>query len=285
MAARHHPRRGQRPQLHLLPEHHRLHRGRIRHLRRARSSSARSNGGVTWTTQSAPPGTGVLTGVSCPTASICIAVSDFDTSAPSIIATTDGGASWVVARLPEHDHRLQRGLVRRRQHCTAVGASSVGPGVAIVATTNGGSTWTPQAVPTGVSTLNAVSCTTIRRALPSDRTSSGPQTVAHSGPTWATQPVRTALSGISCISPTTCTAVGAATILVTGDAGASWTSQAAPAGVGLSRGVSCASPANCEAVGSGSDFGGTIETLSAPPTVTTTRACPRAPSACPTRGR
>jgi hypothetical protein len=34
--------------------------------------------------------------------------------------------------------------------------------------------------------------------------------------------------------------------------------------------VFCAGPANCEAVGTGTDFGGTIETLSAPPTVTTT---------------
>ena len=32
----------------------------------------------------------------------------------------------------------------------------------------------------------------------------------------------------------------------------------------------CASPVNCEAVGTGTNFGGTIATLSAPPNVTTT---------------
>ena len=43
-----------------------------------------------------------------------------------------------------------------------------------------------------------------------------------------------------------------------------------PSGVGSLFGVFCAGPANCEAVGAGTDSGGTIETLSAPPTVTTT---------------
>ena len=79
-----------------------------------------------------------------------------------------------------------------------------------------------------------------------------------------------ALSGISCINPSTCTVVGSATIFLTADGGTSWTSQAVPAGVAALQGVSCASPANCEAVGTNSNFGGTIETLSAPPTVTTT---------------
>ena len=44
--------------------------------------------------------------------------------------------------------------------------------------------------------------------------------------------------------------------------------------------MSCAGPANCEAVGVGTNFGGTIETLSAPPSVTTT-SLTMAPSACP----
>ncbi len=43
-----------------------------------------------------------------------------------------------------------------------------------------------------------------------------------------------------------------------------------PSGVGSLAAVSCASSANCVATGAGSNFGGTIETLSAPPSVTTT---------------
>jgi hypothetical protein len=79
----------------------------------------------------------------------------------------------------------------------------------------------------------------------------------------------TPLSGISCISATTCTAVGATSILATTDAGSTWISTQAPAGVGKLYGISCSSPVNCEAVGNNVNFGGTIETLSAPPDVTT----------------
>ena len=46
--------------------------------------------------------------------------------------------------------------------------------------------------------------------------------------------------------------------------------QSAPSGVASLSGVVCASPVNCEAVGTGTNFGGTIATLSAPPNVTTT---------------
>ena len=51
---------------------------------------------------------------------------------------------------------------------------------------------------------------------------------------------------------------------------AQWTSQPAPPGEVSLSGVTCASPVNCEAVGTGTNFGGTIATLSAPPTVSTT---------------
>ena len=78
-----------------------------------------------------------------------------------------------------------------------------------------------------------------------------------------------ALSSISCISATDCTAVGAGNILDTVDGASSWTSQAVPAGIGSLVGVACAGTANCEAVGAGANFGGTMVTLSAPPTVTT----------------
>ncbi len=79
-----------------------------------------------------------------------------------------------------------------------------------------------------------------------------------------------AVSSVSCISATDCTTVGAGSILDTADGASSWTSQAVPSGIGSLVGVACAGAANCEAVGAGTNFGGTIVTLSAPPTVTTT---------------
>ena len=78
------------------------------------------------------------------------------------------------------------------------------------------------------------------------------------------------LSSVSCITASSCSAVGGTSILVTADGGVDWSSQTTPSGVGSLFGVFCAGPANCEAVGVGRDFGGTIETLSAPPSITTT---------------
>ncbi|MGO8827022.1 MAG: putative Ig domain-containing protein [Acidimicrobiales bacterium] len=81
---------------------------------------------------------------------------------------------------------------------------------------------------------------------------------------------QTLLSSVSCITASSCSAVGGTSILVTADGGVDWSSQTTPSGVGSLFGVFCAGPANCEAVGVGRDFGGTIETLSAPPSITTT---------------
>ena len=130
-------------------------------------------------------------------------------------------------------------------------------------------TWTSQSVPADVSSLSGISCSSEMTCVAVgsrviSTTDGGAHWLDLGSPTGTT-----ALSSVSCISATNCTAVGAANILDTADGATSWTSQAVPGGIGSLVGVSCAGPANCEAVGSDTDFGGTIETLSAPPTVTT----------------
>ena len=140
---------------------------------------------------------------------------------------------------------------------------------AILNTVNGGGTWTPQAVPSGVASLDGISCSSDTTCLAAG---SHVITTTTAGSHWndlGSPAGSTGLSSVSCFSPTNCTAVGGANILGTSDGGTSWTGQALPAGVGSLAGVSCAGPANCEAAGTGTNFGGTIETLSAPPTVTT----------------
>ncbi len=229
-----------------------------------------TNSGITWQPESVPSGVGALTAVSCVSASICHAVSDFGSGSPSIIATSDGGSVWSPESFPATVTDFTGISCVDSQHCTAVGSSSGGPDAAILSTTNGGATWTPQTVPTAVTTLDGISCT-------GDATcqATGSQVVrtVDGGSQWndlGSPAGTTPLAAISCISASDCTAVGGTSIVDTITGGASWTSQGVPFGVGFLVGVSCASPANCEAVGAGTDFGGTIETLSAPPTVTTT---------------
>ena len=70
---------GQWPQLNLLPDHHRLHRGRVRHLRKPRHHQHHQRRGRL-DTEASRLTSASSPAVSCSTASTCHAVSDFDTS-------------------------------------------------------------------------------------------------------------------------------------------------------------------------------------------------------------
>ena len=78
------------------------------------------------------------------------------------------------------------------------------------------------------------------------------------------------LSGISCLSQNVCTVVGGSSIYDTTDGGNGWVTQTVPASVGSLVGVDCAGTVNCVASGLGTNLGGAIVTLSAPPTVAST---------------
>ena len=234
-----------------------------------------TDGGTTWTPETVPPGTGPLTAVSCVSTTTCQAVSDFDagTGSPSIIVTTDGGTVWSPETFPSTVTNFTAISCVDALNCTAVGSSSGGPAAAILNTTNGGSTWTPQSVPDR--------CAQPRRHLVLERldrvwpsgshvvttTDGGAQWHDHREPGRRRPPSPRSAASVRPPAPPS----EAANILDTTNGGTSWTGQAVPTGVGSLVGVSCASPANCEAVGAGTSFGGTIETLSAPPTVTTTQ--------------
>ncbi len=123
--------------------------------------------------------------------------------------------------------------------------------------------------PSGIA-LNGISCSNDTTCL---ATGSHVIDTTNGGSHWndlGTPAGSTALTSVSCISSSTCTAVGGTSILSTTDGGVAWTDLVAPFGVGSLSSVSCVTPANCVATGAASNFGGTIETLSAPPSVTTT---------------
>ncbi len=231
-----------------------------------------ADGGATWTAETVPSGVGDLTAISCVDSSTCQAVSDYSTGSglPSIIVTTDGGTRWSSERFPATVTDFSGISCVDPLRCTAVGSSSNGPGATILNTTDGGGHWLPQSVPAGIATLDGISCSSATTCL-----ATGSQVISTNdggshwndlgAPTGATH-----LLAVSCSDSSTCTAVGRTDIVRTTDGGQSWVAQDVPSDVGSLAGVSCAGPANCEAVGAGSRSGGTIETLLAPPAVTTT---------------
>lgn len=196
-----------------------------------------SDGGAEWTARSLPPdpaGTGtyigVMSGVSCSSPMVCVAVGQWSSVAghgePDFggvaLSSTDGGVKWSVDTVPSHLADLRSLHCAASIGCVAVGevaiigphSESTGNGTAIKASTEAGGAWRQETVPAGSYSL----------------------------------------SGLSCVL-TQCTAVGATSkdgdeIIVSTNGGTTWSSQAAPAATndGLSA-VRCASKLVCEAVG------------------------------------
>jgi photosystem II stability/assembly factor-like uncharacterized protein len=162
-----------------------------------------NDGGATWVTPGNGPGGGPVYGVSCPSATFCVAVGGanvftttdgavtwgvhtfpglgfYSVSCASVstcvaggstssnptadlIATTDGGTTWVSQTPPSPPPESIAGIsCASATTCVAVGNnSSTGGAPAIIDTTDGGTTWTNEVVPSNVgagSALNAISC-------------------------------------------------------------------------------------------------------------------------------
>ena len=114
---------------------------------------ATTDGGATWATQTVPAGVSSLTGISCVSATTCEAVgynynTVTSTSTGVVLATTDGGTTWVTQTTPTGTGTLTGVSCATATVCEAVGATT-SFGLAILATTNGGATWTAQIVPVG----------------------------------------------------------------------------------------------------------------------------------------
>jgi uncharacterized membrane protein YgdD (TMEM256/DUF423 family) len=78
------------------------------------------------------------------------------------------------------------------------------------------------------------------------------------------------LTAISCPVAASCTTAGGNAIFSTVDGGSTWTEQSIPAITQSLLGLACPNTTTCQAVGTGSNLGGLILTLPAPPAITTT---------------
>jgi hypothetical protein len=233
--------------------------------------------GATWSVQLLPePGSSyaMLNGVSCPTATYCVAVGfsndAFTDSTNTWAAEWDGtGWEWQNPPDPGNNDVLNAVSCVSSAQCVAVGyADGDAQNLAEVWRSGG---WAVQATPNPapISYLNGVSCTAVTActAVGTESGSDGAYGIALglSGSTWSVEdtasPVNSSLSSVSC-TPSACTAVGyysATSPLVQGytlaeqlTAG-TWTMQPTPNPGGaytneLSS-VSCTAADACTAVG------------------------------------
>jgi photosystem II stability/assembly factor-like uncharacterized protein len=140
-------------------------------------------------------------------------------------------------------------------NCVGVGTAGVAT-LIIEGTTNDGASWTAEKAPSGVETLEGISCpsATDCTAVGSTATENGTPVAigtTNGGATWTLEKTPTSpssLDAVSCASTTTCVAVGSGSGLMTTNGGTTWTSVS-PGGDDL-EGISCPSASTCVAVGS-----------------------------------
>jgi hypothetical protein len=238
--------------------------------------------GTRWTVQATPNPTGaifsILEWVSCPTASDCTAVGEYDinqgtSSRP--LAEHWNGSTWTIQVMPVPDGafgvQVKAVSCPTAASCTAVGTyfKQGSPDLTLAESWNG-STWAVQPMPiaspvaslvflTGVSCPAPGKCTAV--GWFQRRGTSAFVTLAennYSG-SWRIRSARgpTAtlgqLNGVSCTVQANCTAVGtpaAGPVLAEHWDGGTWTVQPTPGPVGGAlNGISCASASSCTAVG------------------------------------
>ena len=183
---------------------------------------ATTNGGRTWKAQRVAGGsTPQLSGVSCPTATECMAVGSNGASLPGsgvVITTSDAGATWSPAASPQNALVVSSVTCASPTDCTAI-------------VSDGTSTWSAHSSPTSVRAGS-------RRAT--CRQASCPGTTSR------------ALPGGICIDagyvPTT-NGHGQGAVAVSADGGQTWALASVPAGTGVLQSTACLSPSDCLAAG------------------------------------
>jgi hypothetical protein len=252
--------------------------------------------GTEWTVQAAPTPAGatdvVLLGVSCPTATTCIAAGDEIFPVRRVYVLAWDGTSWSFMSLPTAVASADAGVGGVDCVATAwckLAGSVLGPNgetVPFVDTWNG-TTWSADAVPLPSAATNGFfsaidcfaqnSCAAVGNFGSQSLGNAGRAPAlaeTWNGKTWhvdsAADPgAQTLLSGVSCPASGTCYAVGHyrngaghSAPLVEKKGGALWLNQAAPKPKTATDfellSISCTSSSSCETVGSA--FGGGIAT-------------------------
>ncbi len=226
-----------------------------------------SNGGSSWTSATLPSGaSGVagFTGVSCAAGTTtCVTVGFNSTNNDdSTFLSSNGGVTWTTGgSLTNASAGFAQFSISCSTATTCVAAGyyfESGNNVsASYYTINGGSSWTISTLPSGIGTLNSVSCapttTTCHEAWGTATNSSALViTSVDGGISWTTDTMpsySSLLFSIACGSPTACVAGGPGEMdeTTTGSVGCTLVTSSPINGV--AKGLSCSSASNCAAVG------------------------------------
>jgi hypothetical protein len=235
---------------------------------------AETRSGDTWTVEPSPtaPGpSGRLLGISCTSATACIAVGSTGPGGATL-ADSWNGATWTTLTTPNPAGSATAELTDVRctaaAACIAVGDSSDGVHTTTLAESWNGTSWSIQSTanPAGAttSTLSGIACTSGTACIAVGDSVDGPDTTtlaeSWSGTSWSIQSTPNPagstlaeLSGVSCSSAGACTAVG--TGLAERWNGTTWFLQTVKDPHGDTGGgadllsVGCPTATSCEAVG------------------------------------
>ena len=240
--------------------------------------------GTSWEQQTFPPSVvddNLISGVSCSTASSCMAVGPSVPIQDGPATEVWNGASWSLPPSPPYvdagDHGALSDVSCPAASCMAVGyeynyEQSPDDDVPLGELWNG-SGWTLQIIPVpagaNTSALESVSCpTTTDCTAVGYEGLSGPLAENWNGTAWTVQttPGTGALTGVSCPTTDLCWAVGGTGSMVAEEwNGSAWTVQSLPAPTGATStsltGVSCPSASDCVAVGRYTESQGGAMTL------------------------
>ena len=119
------------------------------------------NGGVSWTQVPAPPGVLDLSAVSCLASGWCMAVGSAATGSVALVSTSSGAAWTQVGALPAGLSGAAFVSCPNAQQCWVAGHTTLPSDHVVGAmalTTDGGTGWITVPTPTGIGSLNGVSC-------------------------------------------------------------------------------------------------------------------------------
>ena len=184
-----------------------------------------TDGGATWESVSIPSGITNLNDVSCLNGSNCWAVGfTLDTTADedfgTVLATTDGGTTWVPETVPSQIEGLFGISCPTSSDCWAVGPMSGTGQPTVIDSTDGGATWATQELPSDMGFAFGVSCPTTSSCWVvgenSFATGPGVAVTTDSGTTWTDQTLPnelgyTKLENVTCTTSSNCLAVGDST--------------------------------------------------------------------------
>ena len=236
--------------------------------------AATTNGGVSWKAQHVAGGsTPQLSGVSCPTATNCMAVGSDGASLPGsgvVVTTTDAGRTWAPAKSPTNALAVTSVVCTSTSSCTAI--VSDGTLTWSAHSFDFGASWQQEGgLPTLFLPANSFTCAASGSCLVAGYVptgnSHGEGAVALStdgGNTWALAAVPAEvglLQSAACLTALECVAAGTTStivsdvvpakgqVLLSADGGHTWQLSTQPVPVDDVFGVACPSATHCAMVG------------------------------------